>query len=64
MTGVAGGEGCLARGGDTGDLHVADLYRAHHAAIFGVCRRYLRDDAEAEDATQETFLAAHKSLSE
>lgn len=27
MTGVADGEGCLARGGDTGDLHIAYLYR-------------------------------------
>jgi RNA polymerase sigma-70 factor (ECF subfamily) len=41
---------------------VADLYRAHHVAIFRLCSRYLRDNAEAEDATQETFLAAHKSL--
>ena len=38
------------------------LFEAHHAAILRLCRAYLRDDAEAEDATQETFLAAHKSL--
>jgi len=25
MTGIAGGEGCFARGGDTGDLHIADF---------------------------------------
>ena len=41
---------------------LADLYRAHYTGILRLCRRYLRDDAEAEDAAQETFLAAHKSL--
>ena len=28
MTGMAGGEGCFARGGDAGDLDVADLDRS------------------------------------
>lgn len=41
---------------------VADLYRAHYRSVLRICRRYLRNDHEAEDAAQETFLAAHKSL--
>ena len=28
MSGIAGGEGCFARGGDTGDLDIADLDRS------------------------------------
>jgi RNA polymerase sigma-70 factor (ECF subfamily) len=38
------------------------LYREHQAAVAGLCRSLLRDRAEAEDATQQVFLAAHRAL--
>jgi len=38
------------------------LYLAHGAAVARFCRSLLRDRAEAEDATQQVFLAAHRAL--
>ncbi len=38
------------------------LYREHHTAVARLCRSLLRDRAEAEDATQQVFLAAHRAL--
>lgn len=38
------------------------LYREHGAAIAGLCRSLLRDRSEAEDATQQVFLSAHRAL--
>jgi DNA-directed RNA polymerase specialized sigma24 family protein len=38
------------------------LYREHHAAVARLCRSLLRDRVEAEDATQQVFLAAHRAL--
>jgi RNA polymerase sigma-70 factor, ECF subfamily len=38
------------------DLLLAQLYRRYGPTIYARCRRILRDDAAAEDATQETFL--------
>ena len=43
MMGVAGCEGCFARGGDTGDLDVADLDRPPDQPLpGGECGRSLR----------------------
>jgi len=39
-----------------------ELVRRHHAAIYRLTVALLRDTAEAEDATQETFLRAYRSL--
>jgi RNA polymerase sigma factor (sigma-70 family) len=39
-----------------------ELYRDHGRLVGGLCRALLRDRAEAEDATQQVFLAAHRSL--
>lgn len=39
----------------------ADLVRAHHAKIYGLCLGMLGDPAAADDAAQEAFLAAWKS---
>ena len=38
------------------------LYLEHEAAVARLCRALLRDRAEAEDATQQVFLAAHRAL--
>lgn len=38
------------------------LYREHGAAVAALCRALLRDRAEAEDATQQVFLSAHRAL--
>ncbi len=44
------------------DDRLAELYRAHGPAIYERCRRLLRNEAAAEDATQEVFLKAHRHL--
>jgi RNA polymerase sigma factor (sigma-70 family) len=41
---------------------LADLYRQHGHTVLGLCRLLLRDPAEAEDAAQQTFLSAYRSL--
>ncbi len=38
------------------------LYREHGQAIYWRCLKILRDEAAAEDATQETFLRVHRHL--
>jgi RNA polymerase sigma-70 factor, ECF subfamily len=38
------------------DDRLAQLYRRYGPTIYARCRRMLRDDTAAEDATQETFL--------
>lgn len=38
------------------------LYREHQSAVARLCQSLLRDRAEAEDATQQVFLAAHRAL--
>jgi RNA polymerase sigma factor (sigma-70 family) len=38
------------------------LYLEHGAAVARFCRSRLRDQSEAEDATQQVFLSAHRAL--
>ena len=38
------------------------LYAAHYRMVFGLCRALLRNTPEAEDAAQQVFLSAHRSL--
>src|SRR4051812_49088270 len=38
------------------------LYERHHHTVSVICRALLRDRTEAEDAAQQTFLAAHRAL--
>jgi len=40
----------------------AQLYARHGRMVFGLCRALLRDRTEAEDAAQQVFLSAHRSL--
>jgi RNA polymerase sigma-70 factor, ECF subfamily len=46
----------------TRDERVAELYRRHGPAIYARCRRLLGNAAAAEDAAQETFVRAYRSL--
>ena len=41
---------------------VADLFERYGRMVFGICRSMLRDVHDAEDATQQTFLSAHRAL--
>src|SRR5215475_4282374 len=38
------------------------LYLEHRAAVAALCRSLLPDRGEAEDATQQVFLSAHRAL--
>jgi len=38
------------------------LYREHGPTVLRICRALLRNRAEAEDATQQVFLSAHRAL--
>jgi RNA polymerase sigma factor (sigma-70 family) len=40
----------------------AQLYARHGRMVFGLCGALLRDPTEAEDAAQQVFLSAHRSL--
>lgn len=53
----------LVRAARAGDRDAfADLVRAHHARVLGLCLGMLGDPAAADDAAQEAFLSAWKSL--
>jgi RNA polymerase sigma-70 factor (ECF subfamily) len=41
---------------------VAELFERHGRMVLGVCRAMLHDVHDAEDATQQTFLSAHRAL--
>ena len=43
-------------------VRVAALYETHGRTIVGLCRFLLRDATEAEDAAQQAFLSAYRSL--
>lgn len=46
----------------TSEVAFADLYERHADGIFAFCRRRLRSRQEAEDAVQETFVAAMRAI--
>lgn len=46
-----------------GDMHALEqLMRLHNRTLFRTARAILRDDAEAEDAVQEAYLQAYRSI--
>jgi len=49
-------------GGDTAAFEL--VMRRHNGALFRAARAILRDDADAEDALQEAYLAAYRHLPE
>lgn len=42
------------------EVALAEVYRRHGGAVYGLARRVLNDPAEAEDVTQEVFLRLWK----
>jgi len=61
--GVASDDATLARSIAAGDRTAFEtLMRLHNRRLFRLARAMLRDDAEAEDALQESYLAAHRSM--
>ncbi|MBA3777839.1 MAG: sigma-70 family RNA polymerase sigma factor [Chloroflexi bacterium] len=56
-------EGATVRAAAQGDREAFRILMERHAEIvYRVCYRVLTDPQEAEDATQETFLTAYRSL--
>jgi RNA polymerase sigma factor (sigma-70 family) len=41
---------------------LSELFEEHGRMVYGVCRVLLRDGHEAEDAAQQVFLSAHRSM--
>jgi DNA-directed RNA polymerase specialized sigma24 family protein len=41
---------------------LSELFEEHGRMVFGLCRLLLRDADEAEDAAQQVFLSAHRSM--
>lgn len=56
-------DAALARAVAAGDLGAfAQLMRRHNRTLFRTARAILRDDDEAEDALQEAYLSAYRSI--
>ena len=43
-------------------VRAGELFEAHGRMVYALCRLILRDGVEAEDAAQQTFLSAYRSL--
>lgn len=52
----------IERAQDGDDTAFASLVEAYQMPVFNLCYRLLGDRFEAEDAAQETFLRAHRSI--
>ena len=52
----------VLRNGDAGALTV--LFKRHSRIVFGIARRILRHDAEAEDCVQQIFMDVFRSISQ
>ena len=56
-------DAALARRVEAGDLAAFEqLMRRHNRALFRTARAILKDDGEAEDAVQEAYLLAYRSI--
>ena len=56
-------DAALARAVEAGDLRAFEqLMRQHNRALFRTARAILKDDGEAEDAVQEAYLQAYRSI--
>ena len=47
---------------EAASAEIGRLFEAHGRMVVGLCRFLLRDSVEAEDAAQQAFVAAHRSL--
>jgi RNA polymerase sigma-70 factor (ECF subfamily) len=47
---------------DEAASRIAALFERHGRMVYGICRAMLRDVHEAEDASQQVFLSAHRAL--
>src|SRR4051812_42896791 len=62
-TASAGSDADLAKRVGAGDSAAFEqLMRRHNQALFRTARAILRDDAEAEDALQEAYLRAYRTI--
>src|SRR4051812_42500427 len=52
----------VARARDGDDRAFGELIRRHHARIAGLCASLLGGPSQADDAAQEVFLKAYRSL--
>ena len=56
-------DAALARAVEAGDLRAFErMMRQHNRALFRTARAILKDDSEAEDAVQEAYLQAYRSI--
>jgi RNA polymerase sigma-70 factor, ECF subfamily len=56
-------EAAAIRQAQRGDANAFELlYRLHSSRVFALCLRMLKNTAEAEDLTQETFLTVFRAL--
>ena len=46
----------------TQEVSFEELYRTHYRRVFGLCRQLLGAWDQAEDATQEVFMRAHRAF--
>jgi hypothetical protein len=58
--GTQGGRAETRSAGDNRD--VAALYRKYAPSLFWVCKRYTRNESDAEDMVQQVFLKAQNHL--
>lgn len=56
-------EAALVQRARNGDTHAFErLYREHSGRVYGLCLRMTRNEAAAEDCTQEAFINAWRAL--
>ena len=53
---------CRGRPDGAAAARTAEIFERHGPTVLGLCRMLLRNEHEAEDASQQTFLAAYRSI--